>query len=245
MSAWDDELAKVLTTFYLPVNVQTGEMAEGPPDEWRLPFSYLRIVESWTLPPAARRRMEAQGQMGLDSLGRGREHLRDVTFTGGAEYLFQEIDAGLLGGVLMLSRSVYRVPGFPERVVYEPPIDRTKPWTPEQAASAEGEARLVLGRFAKYLDDRSARYIEQPTSRQVRRSMGVTSDYREYIIIPKERSERYASAHTRAEIIKRLRALHAVRGHMRRYKSGKTVFVRPHSRGTGDALQVKDYIQHP
>lgn len=243
MSAWDEELAKIITTFYLPVNVQTGKYETFRDSEiMRLPFPCMRIVEPWAMPPEARREMEAAGQPGLDRRP-GYEHLLGVTFTGVAEYIFQSDDRP--DAVGMLSRVTYRVPGMPDRVVYEPPLhdhERAK-WTRKMVESAEGEALLVLARFHTYLDARDVRYVEQPATRQVRRSMGVSSDYREYIIIPKERSERYATAHTRAEIIKRLRALHAVRGHLRRYKSGKTVFVRPHSRGTGEALQVKDYVQ--
>lgn len=75
--------------------------------------------------------------------------------------------------------------------------------------------------------------------------MGVGPDYREFIMLPREHSARYDGALTQADIIKRMRALHAVRGHLRHYQDGKVVFVKPHLRGKGDAVQVKDYVTRP
>jgi hypothetical protein len=103
---------------------------------------------------------------------------------------------------------------------------------------------LMLVRLYRALYERKHRFVEQPVSRQVRRAMGQErgATYREYIVVPKD-DVRYASGERPGAILKRLRALHAVRGHVRHLKSGRVAFVKPHIRGKlGTALQPKTYL---
>jgi hypothetical protein len=92
------------------------------------------------------------------------------------------------------------------------------------------------------LSNNSARYIEKPVSRQVRRASGFADGYREYIVIDKPTKEQRATAMRLSAVMRRHPRLHAVRGHLRHYKTGLTTFVKPHARGKGDMLQVKTYV---
>lgn len=91
------------------------------------------------------------------------------------------------------------------------------------------------------LSNNSARYIKQPVSRQVRRASGFADGYDEYIVIRKPTKEQRKSAMRLSEIMRRHPRLHAVRGHLRHYRTGLVVPVAPHVRGVGDMTQAKDY----
>jgi hypothetical protein len=112
-------------------------------------------------------------------------------------------------------------------------------YTPEHTdVKMEGLPRSYVD-LIHALADRSNGFVEQAISRQQRRSLGVSAEYREYIVV---RRRGTPGALTLGSVLRRHPLLHAVRGHVRHYQSGKTVFVRPHSRGKGEMLQVKDYI---
>jgi hypothetical protein len=98
----------------------------------------------------------------------------------------------------------------------------------------------VIWRLLSLIDDRQSRYVEQRVSRPVRRAMGVNPNYREYIIVKKRSAK--PGALRLSEIVRRHPQLHAVRGHLRHLKNGAVALVRPHARGKGKALQVKDYV---
>jgi hypothetical protein len=97
-------------------------------------------------------------------------------------------------------------------------------------------------RFYNYLNDRKIRYVEQSTSRQVRRSLGVSSDYKEYVMIKRE-DVKYANSIPRSEMMKRMQSLHRVRGHLRlNFRTGeKSIRVRDYVKGQGNILVDKDY----
>jgi hypothetical protein len=99
----------------------------------------------------------------------------------------------------------------------------------------------TLLRLQNMLYDRKHRFIEQPISRQQRRSEGRPPQYREYIVIDRD-DARYETGLRSGAILKRLKTLHAVRGHFRHYRSGLVVPVKPHMRGKGDLTQVKEYL---
>jgi hypothetical protein len=78
-----------------------------------------------------------------------------------------------------------------------------------------------------------------------RRAEGVSRFYRPYIVIEHRKQyerENGILPETIGRFLRRHPILHAVRGHFRRLRSGRDVFVRPHLRGEGEAVQVKDYI---
>jgi hypothetical protein len=104
------------------------------------------------------------------------------------------------------------------------------------------EAASIILRLYQALYGRKHRFIDKSVSRQVRRSEARPSGYREYIVIGED-SREYAKASRPSEIVRRLRRFHFVRQHPRTYKkTGKTVWVKSHSRGSiGNAAQVKDY----
>ena len=74
-----------------------------------------------------------------------------------------------------------------------------------------------------------------------RRKSDPPSGCGDYIIINRT-DTRYGDALTLREFTGRQNRLHAVRGHLRRYRSGLIVQIPPHARGKGTALQIKDYI---
>jgi hypothetical protein len=85
--------------------------------------------------------------------------------------------------------------------------------------------------------------IEERISRQVARATGQPRT--RYTIHVRERGSTTSSAkQTFASVIK---IVHAVRGHLRTdHRTGeKKIKVRPHLRGRGDAVQIKDYVIHP
>jgi hypothetical protein len=89
---------------------------------------------------------------------------------------------------------------------------------------------------------RSTRYtaIEEKTSRQLARSTG---EPRTRWII-EVRSRGSAAPKLADQFREAMRAAHAVRGHLRTdHRTGeKSIRVRPHIRGIGDGVQLKDYI---
>lgn len=96
------------------------------------------------------------------------------------------------------------------------------------------------------LSNNSARYVESPVSRQVRRRNGYADGYREYIVIRKPSKEERKSAMRLTEVFRRHPRLHAVRGHLRHYRTGLVVPIAAHARGgkkgAFELLQAKNYV---
>jgi hypothetical protein len=85
--------------------------------------------------------------------------------------------------------------------------------------------------------------VEERVSRQVARATGEPRT-RYTIYVREHGSDGPTAKQTFASIV---RIVHAVRGHMRTdHRTGeKRIKVRPHLRGRGDAVQIKDYIIRP
>ena len=92
------------------------------------------------------------------------------------------------------------------------------------------------------LQDRKNAYLEKSVSRPQRRTMGVNSDYREYIVVARKDNKNNSNLLRLSDIFRRHPQLHAVRGHLRHCVSGKVTFVKPHTRGQGELVQPKDYV---
>jgi hypothetical protein len=117
-------------------------------------------------------------------------------------------------------------------------------WMPENAKDPKGygnEVMLMNMRFMQYMESREHRFIEQVVTRQQRRADQRPAEYRHYIILDRK-STHYPNAHPMKALLPRLKALHSVRGHLRRLRSGDVIPVRAHTRGKGDLMQVKDYV---
>ena len=94
-------------------------------------------------------------------------------------------------------------------------------------------------RLINVLLDRKNGYVERGASRQVRRAMGLSPYYREYIVVSRRENP---GCQTIGQVIRRHPRLHAVRGHLRQIRSGRLVSVKAHVRGHGEVFQVKDYV---
>lgn len=240
---WESALKETLTTFHMPHHDESGAKVALKLSEVYLPYRAIRLTEPWTMSGEVRKNLDDKNGVVL----RNDDYVTPIN--GMAEYIF--IDQGL-GGVQIIGKITCNgskvndttVTYLPEEIdVIKKNLGKFTEQTPHDVI--KGDAVHMLRRFCDMLDSREVRYIEEKVSRPVRRAMGVSRDYREYIIIRKhDHHHYYDSALKRTDIIKRLKALHAVRGHMRHLQSGKTVFVKPHMRGKGEALQIKDYINH-
>lgn len=113
----------------------------------------------------------------------------------------------------------------------------------------DGAALIILNRLFKVLYERQHRFLEQPMSRQVRKSEDRPKGYLGYIVIPKTHVH-YKTALRSGDIVKRLKLLEPipVRRHPRTFHAdrfvnvkGQTIWIEEHVRGEGDAVQVKDY----
>jgi hypothetical protein len=205
----------VITTFITPRWVITRPEQDDPLPAvvpTRLPFRSLRIIEAFEAPIIP-----------------GAE----TRVSGVSEFLCVEDEAE--PGLLLFFEKVHYIDGPLAGLTYFLPVDLDD-------LNSGADAVYGVLRLLDALENRANRYIEQPVSRPQRRALGVAPDYREYIIVPPERTPRYETAIKRADMQKRLVALHAVRGHLRRLSSGRVVPVRPHTRGNlGTGVQVKDY----
>ena len=117
----------------------------------------------------------------------------------------------------------------------------------ERCPSLKNGLPLSYMGLMESLSNNSARYIERPVTRQVRRASGFAEGYREYIVIRQPSKEQRTTALRLAAIMRRHPRLHAVRGHLRHYrKTGLVVPVAAHARGgnkdTFELLQAKNYI---
>ena len=121
--------------------------------------------------------------------------------------------------------------------IHYPTGERRSAYYPEAGpVTAIAMPKMFLA-LIEALADRKNGYIEQAVTRQQRRALGVTNEYREYIVVRRPNP----GCFTIGAIIRRHPQLHAVRGHLRHYKSGRVAVVRPHMRGHGELAQVKDY----
>jgi len=208
---------KCLTTFHMPLNVATMKPMEAE-KQWLLnfPFDTFAIVEPFITPGHF---------IGPDCL--------DVH--GFEECICRQDESGR---ITILSKFRYTIGPNAGRIIYSPTSERQDEYSKNPGIYCE-----LYHRFYKALYSRQNRFIEESVSRQVRRANKYPANYREYIVIPKE-DVRYASAIHAATIVKRMKELHAVRGHLRtNWKTGqKNILVKPHTRGQGEALQAKEYI---
>jgi len=129
-------------------------------------------------------------------------------------------------------------------------IQRATQYMPSCDDFTEKEGRLILAGNVAYMVEffaalygRKHRFVDCPLTRQQLRSEGrQNTGYREYIVVSAT-DVRYPNAARSSAIMKRFRELHAVRGHARTYtKTGRTIWVKPHLRGKGDLVQVRDYV---
>jgi hypothetical protein len=232
-------MREIVTTFHLPFDCAMADFtmmsgktiqvrADGPlgPSDYRKePFKASDVraaVESMPF-PALRIVQTERYEVPLGKLGRGEIQILCVRREGSPN------------GFEWASRVSIQVVGKAPLVNY--PMDKLD--GPNGLPSIPG---AFIDLF-EALNNGRKRFVEQTISRQARRALGIetpTAAYREYIVV--DRKDALAGALTRSEVFRRHPHLHAVRGHLRRYKNGKTAFVKPHTRGRGDALQVKDYV---
>lgn len=217
----------IVTTFYLepytasleePELIEHSDPAYAKLTEWlyALPFPCMRIVRSLVGPYC-----EAQGWRQLDT---------DVIITNLVK------DNGKTTWAWAVKDTVIHLDGT-----------RKSNYAPNEAVHWHNQrTNNVPASFIdlmRLLGSRVHRYVERPVSRQIRRAEGFASSYREYIVIRrKDAAEHTGEILTLGQIIRRHPILHAVRGHIRKYRSGLITTVRPHTRGVGELFQVKDYI---
>jgi len=222
---YDELLKRAVTAFYLPIvpNDDPLPVEIGPTDKEEylkkldavlaIPFPCIRIIRD-----TRRTESELWNHKTWKHVARGRSdticEVRDDKFA-------------------WASRDQYWKKDGTTWVVYTP---EQWAWDPRTIAVPKTYFALM-----EALANRQNRFVEQPPpSRQVRRHLGLQSEYREYIVVRKREAPKEAL--TLGQIIRRHPILHAVRGHLRHYKGGLVVKVRPHCRGTGTHLQVKDYV---
>ena len=219
---FDEGRRTALTTFELPkaeqhlerIGIDTKRIIQ------RLPFSNFFIREPFTF----------HGDGAEAGFARG------VVVDGVEELLVNRIDDTAIALVGHLTWLNHPRGGRVSRFII---------WTGD--ADEDGSSITVLNRLVNTLYERKHRFVDEPISRQVRKSEGRPAQYRSYIVVPRT-DVRYVSAQRSSDIMKRMKALHAVRGHARTYRAerfvnvrGTTQWIDPHMRGTGDALQIKDY----
>jgi len=210
-------LPQIITTFNMPHHTANLERISVDYRELfnRLPFGDFAIREPFTV----------------------NHKDADVTVSGIEHLVVSLGDDNGTPTLTLVSHMRFNYPGGNYGSTYVP----NDPTTPINVQLAS--ASLVL-RLYEALYQRTHRFIEEPVSRPVRKSQGLPKAYREYIVIPRT-DARYAGAIRGGEISKRLRTLHAVRGHPRTYRTGETIWIKPHLRGSGDLLQQRDYKIRP
>jgi hypothetical protein len=220
-TSYADAAAKAVTTFILPPHAVTGEPTEMALSELmaEMPFHNIEICEEWTMTAEVSRRIDvALGRKPRALIPEGERN----GISGFDSVVFIRDSENSLRAV---GQSVVR-----GRIS---PIERPD------------DVGFLLQRLVRYLRDRRVRYVEEPLTRQQRRARGVSSEYRRYALVLRD-DVRYATALSRREVVRRLRALHMVRGHLRHLSDGRVVPVRPHMRGSlGDATQAKTYVVPP
>jgi hypothetical protein len=214
---YEDELSKIITTFELPYHEAHLEPVHVGIDS---------IIERLPF-----------GQFAIREPFKVTDPANGIFVTGVEHLVVVKLDDETIA---LVSKMNYVLPDGRRVTRYQPNEDTGD--NSEQAASL-----TLLNRLYQALYKRTHRFLDAPVSRQVRRSQGLPSEYREYIVIPRT-DARYENALRPSVIAKRMRTLHAVRGHLRHYRSpryvnmqGQTQRIEPHLRGTGDALQVKKY----
>ena len=224
MTVFDEMLPRAMTAFYLPLPAKHGEYIHPVPFGTvefartldallAIPFPCIRIVREGEIPP---------GAPGWHGISRARS----------------DCVCELVAGDFFAwgSKEVVKWPDGKIFTRYSP--EDWADWRERPAADMHLPVQYI--RLMEALGDRKHRFIERDRlTRQQRRAIGVTPEYREYIVINKRDAP--AGAHTLSEIVRRHPILHAVRAHLRHYKSGLVTPVRAHARGHGQLFQVKDY----
>lgn len=230
---YHDALKTAVTTFMLPEHEVTGDPTPINMDELRhMPYHSIRIVEPFVFSPAVAQKILRRADIDLNVTKKPRHGLDSTVFY-------------LAGDRVRYSGKITNDDG---RAIYYSDEDGkdldSVGWDwPVHSQGKNTSALIILRRLLAALNDRSTRYQEQvPLNRQQRRAEGVAKEHRSYLVV-RPRDEGYATATKSTEILKRLKALHTVRGHMRHLSSGHIVPVRAHTRGSiGTAVQAKDYV---
>lgn len=230
---YDDALKTAVTTFILPEHAVTGDPVPINLDELRhMPYHSIRIVEPFSFTPAVAEKLIRRASVDVTVKQQIRKGLDQTVFYLAGDRVRY---AGKISTDQGKSISYSDEDGRDLDVVgYDWPI---------HSQGKNTSALIILRRLLTLLNDRATRYQEQvPMNRQQRRADGVSAEHKTYLIVrPKDQG--YAVATKSTEMLKRLKALHAVRGHMRHLSSGRLVPVRAHTRGSiGTAVQAKDYV---
>ena len=243
---YEQMLPTCMTTFYLPFKPppQDEELPDGSVPAgtfWdnyvaKMPFPAIRIV-----------RREA----GYRELRGGVVTTETICVRGDYTGSPPNLDWGTVTGdnaFFWVARDVYTHPNEKTLTAY----------ATSESAHVAGLGRttrtVIPGSFIALIDslrDRKVRYVETPVTRQQRRAIGYAPAYREYVVIPTgdvRASE--PNAMRFRDIAKAHPMLHAVRGHLRTYRAARYVNVQgtsqmiaPFTRGKGDLLQVKEYVE--
>jgi hypothetical protein len=237
---WRRMLPMVVTTFYLPdaegdLGMLTDLDESEHAKELQPPFPCIRILQNVT---------ESEDVNGLTIPTHTYNIDTIVLNEGGGSWIW-----GMRFKLKNLHNGNAIIDTYPEAINHEPMLKHEMADVREylRAKIPHSCKRQLPMEYVALMEKlnapgNSVGFIENPTSRQVRRALGVGPEYREYIIVNNRREAAGRPYLTRGELFRRHPYLHAVRGHLRHYKSGRVAYVHPHLRGTGDAVQIKDYI---
>lgn len=232
---YEDALKSAVTTFVLPENVVSGELVPVDMEALQhLPYHSIRIVEPFCITPDSAERIARR--MGVADVKIKQETRKGIDRT----VFYLDGDRVRYAG--KISTDLGTTMRYDDGGGVDPGSIGGFDW-PIHSQGKNTSALIILRRLLSFLNDRSTRYQEQPpVNRQQRRAEGLPKEHRTYLVV-RPRDEAYKIATRSGEIMKRLRALHTVRGHMRHLSSGRIVPVRAHTRGKlGTAVQAKDYV---
>lgn len=227
MKLFEELLQRAMTAFYMPLpwaDPAPGAIIGEAPDYdealrqiWTIPFPCIRIIRESAIPPGA-------------------EGWNDCA------YVHSDCVCEMDRDFRFASKETLKWPDGFVKIGYVP---EDMPYCPDPAPPPGVKVTYIhLPRpyiaLMEALNDRQHRFIEgERLTRQARRALGVSPEYREYIVVRK--CDKVPGAHTIGELFRRHPMLHAVRAHLRHYKSGLVTQVRAHARGRGEMFQVKDY----
>lgn len=236
MKQYDEKLSRAVTAFYLPsfaaMSIDEspfGRRTNSTDAAYKLqmhllraiPFPCIRIIRDGEVPPDS----PLAKAMTEKSRGRLPKHLRS------------DVVCEMRDGVFSWASK--------DAILYHDGYRVTKYMPEDWGAYGVGVQETALPRsyfdLMQALADRQNRYIEQKLTRQARRASGLSPTYCEYVVVRKKEAP-IQEAYRWSEIVRRHPMLHAVRAHLRHYKSGLIVKVREHTRGHGELFQVKDYV---
>lgn len=215
--AWAQAREKCVTTFHMPLHIATGQTSIlSVEDITKFPFENFSIVEPFIIPA---------NFGGFKEDVHGIEEIICWKGRGTSEHEYYGL----------LSKIRYTNGQFANRVIYIPVSEG------QEVSTKQTDYELYF-RFYNMLYSRKYRFQEQTVSRQVRRAGNFLPNYREYITVSRD-DVRYVTSIPASKMLKRMRELHIVRGHLRtnHYTGEKNIWVSQHTRGQGELTQAKEY----